>query len=174
MACEAQEKKLAELKSEAAEQKNLVTQGGLSGHPLEGAKARLAELETDVAAAEADLATCRAASEPGTIDAASTVGYVGTVEVETEATPRLWLSLTASANEGDWVKIGSVRAFFTMDLSSTQRPYYLAMLPLLLEAMRSGDQVRVKHGGVVGFHKQVPNDSFEATGVRILRSPITF
>jgi hypothetical protein len=105
---------------------------------------------------------------------ADTVGYVGTVEVETDATPRLWVSLTASSTGGDWVKVGAVRAWFTMDLSSGQRPYYLAMLPLLLEAMRSGDQVRVTHGGVAGFHKQVENDSFEAIGVRILRAPIEF
>jgi hypothetical protein len=104
----------------------------------------------------------------------STVGYVGTVEVETDATPRLWFSLTASPDDGDWVKIGAVRAWFTMDLSSSRRPYYLAMLPLLMESMRAGDQVKATHGGAASFQKQAPNDSFEATGVRVLRAPISF
>jgi hypothetical protein len=172
MACEAIEKKLADLQLAEADQKALIN-GGLVGHALEAAKARLAEIQGEVAAAKDELAKCRAGTVPVTTSA-NTVGYVGTVEVETDATPRLWLSLTASPSGGDWVKIGSVRAWFTMDLSSSQRPYYLAMLPLLLEAMRSGDQVQVKHGGVAGFHKQDPNDSFEATGVRILRAPIKF
>jgi hypothetical protein len=48
------------------------------------------------------------------------------------------------------------------------------MLPLLLEAMRTGDQVSARHGGVASFHKQEPNDSFEAIGVRVLRAPIQF
>jgi hypothetical protein len=104
----------------------------------------------------------------------STVGYVGTIEVETDATPRVWFSLTASPGAGDWVKVGSVRAWFTMDLSSSGRPYYFAMLPLLLEAMRTGDQVKASHGGSASFHKQVPNDSFETIGVRVLRAPIEF
>ena len=169
MACEDIEQSLADLRQQDADQRDLIKQ--LNGHPLEAAKARLAEIEDEMAKTAGDLAACRAAN---VTTSGSTVGYVGTVEVETDATPRLWFSLTASADEGDWVKIGAVRAWFTMDLSSSQRPYYLAMLPLLMEAMRAGDQVKATHGGVAPFQKQVPNDSFEATGVRVLRAPISF
>ena len=171
MACESLEQSLADLKRQETDQQDLIK--GLTGHPLEAAKARLAVIEGEIATTSADLAVCRAANPPATT-VVSTVGYVGTVEVETDATPRLWFSLTASTGTADWVKIGSVRAWFTMDLSSGERPYYLAMLPLLLEAMRTGDQVSARHGGVASFHKQEPNDSFEAIGVRVLRTPIQF
>ena len=171
MACETIEQKVADLSQQEQDQQALIK--GLTGHPLVAAKAKLAELEDEIAATKDDLAECQAASLSAT-SSVSTVGYVGTVEVETDATPRLWFSLTASAEADDWVKIGSVRAWFTMDLSSSERPYYLAMLPLLLEAMRAGDQVRASHGGVASFHKQAPNDSFEAIGVRVLRAPLGF
>ena len=171
MACEGIAQSLADLRRQETEQQELIK--GLTGHPLEAAKARLTVIEGEIATTSDDLAACRAANLPVTTSA-STVGYVGTVEVETDATPRLWFSLTASTGTADWVKIGSVRAWFTMDLSSSQRPYYLAMLPLLLEAMRTGDQVSTSHGGVASFHKQAANDSFEAIGVRVLRAPIQF
>jgi hypothetical protein len=171
MACESLAQSLAGLEQQEKDQQDLIKL--LNGHPLEVAKARLTEIQGEIAKTSDDLAACRAANLPVTASA-STVGYVGTVEVETDATPRLWFSLTASAGTADWVKIGSVRAWFTMDLSSTERPYYLAMLPLLLEAMRNGDQVSASHGGVAGFQKQAPNDSFEAIGVRVLRAPIRF
>ena len=171
MACEGIEQSLAELRQQDADQRELIEH--LNGHALEAAQAKLVEIDDEIARTAVDLEACRGASVPST-SAASTVGYVGTIEVETDATPRLWFSLTASADDGDWVKIGAVRAWFTMDLSSSERPYYLAMLPLLMEAMRAGDQVKATHGGVAPFEKQVPNDSFEATGVRILRAPISF
>lgn len=42
-----------------------------------------------------------------------TVGYVGTVEVETSGTDRLWFGLTESkGHTADWIKIGPVRAWF--------------------------------------------------------------
>lgn len=171
MACEGIEQSLAELRQQDADQRELIKH--LNGHALEVAEARLAEIDGEIAKTADDLAACRAGSVL-TTTSGSTVGYVGTIEVETDATPRLWFSLTASADGADWVKIGAVRAWFTMDLSSSERPYYLAMLPLLMEAMRAGDQVKTTHGGVAPFEKQVPNDSFEATGVRILRAPISF
>ena len=171
MACEEIERSLAELRRQDADQLELIKH--LDGHAREAAEARLAEIGDEMARTADDLAVCRAASVPAA-DSGSTVGYVGTVEVETDATPRLWFSLTASADQGDWVKIGAVRAWFTMDLSSSERPYYLAMLPLLLEAIRTGDQVKATHGGVAPFEKQAPNDSFEATGVRVVRAPISF
>jgi hypothetical protein len=102
------------------------------------------------------------------------VGYVGTLEVETSNTSRLWLSLTQDADEGNWIKIGPVRAWFTMNLESSDRPYHYAQLALLLEAMRSGLQVKVVHGGAADFHHFADNDSFEVDGVRILRAPLRF
>jgi len=103
-----------------------------------------------------------------------TVGYVGTVEVETAGTARLWFGLTESKDTADWIKIGSVRAWFTMNLEAADRLFFLAELPLLMEAMRSGLQVEVSQGGAASFHKRTPNDSFEVDGVRVLRSGMIF
>jgi hypothetical protein len=57
---------------------------------------------------------------------------------------------------------------------AADRPFFLAKLPLLMEAMRSGLQVEASHGGAASFHKSVPNDSFEVDGVRVLRSGMVF
>jgi hypothetical protein len=103
-----------------------------------------------------------------------TVGFVGTVEVETVDTARLWLSLTQSKDANDWIKIGAVRAWFTTNLEAADRPFFLAQIPLIIEAMRSGLQVQVSHGGAASFEKSQPNDSFEVNGIRILRAPLLF
>lgn len=105
---------------------------------------------------------------------ATTFGFVGTVEVETRNVSRVWFSLTSGANNADWVKIGSVRAWFTMNLESPDRPFHMAQLPILLEAMRADLQVAVSHDGASSFHKRVPGDSFEADGIRVLRSGLHF
>jgi hypothetical protein len=38
-----------------------------------------------------------------------TVGFVGTIEVETRNVSRLWFSLTEDTTKADWIKMGSVR-----------------------------------------------------------------
>jgi hypothetical protein len=104
----------------------------------------------------------------------TTVGYVGTVEVETRSVSRLWFSLTTAKDGADWIKIGAPRAWFTTNLEAADRPSFLAQLPLLMEAMRSGLQVEVSHGGAASFDKSAPNDSFEVDGIRVLRAPLRF
>jgi hypothetical protein len=103
-----------------------------------------------------------------------TVGYVGTVEVETRGVSRIWFSLTEDPKGASWIKLGQVRAWFTTNLEAEDRPSFLAQLPLLMEAMRSGLQVQVSHGGAAGFQKREPGDSFEVDGIRILRAGISF
>ena len=106
---------------------------------------------------------------------ATTVGFVGTIEVETRNVSRIWFSLTDKSDSDDWVKIGSVRAWFTMNLESADRPLHMAKLSLIQEAMRSDLQIQVNHGGAVtSFQKREPLDSFEVDGVRILRAPMHF
>jgi hypothetical protein len=61
-----------------------------------------------------------------------------------------------------------------MNLEASDRPFYLAQMTLLMEAMRAGLQVNVSHAGAADFEKQAPNDSFEVDGVRVLRSPLRF
>lgn len=104
----------------------------------------------------------------------NTTGFVGTVEVETRGVSRLWFSLTEHDNQSDWIKIGAVRAWFTMNLEAADRPFYLAQMTLLMEAMRSGLHVNVSHGGAANFQKRAPSDSFEVDGVRVLRDPLRF
>lgn len=103
-----------------------------------------------------------------------TVGFVGSIEVETRNASRLWFSLTVRSSTDDWIRIGSVRAWFTMNLESSERPSHFAQLSLLTEAMRANLQVQVDHGGAATFHHHVPNDSFEVDGLRVLRAPMRF
>jgi hypothetical protein len=103
-----------------------------------------------------------------------TVGFVGTVEVETVNASRLWFSLTERKDQSDWIKIGPVRAWFTMNLESEHRPSHLAQLSLIMESMRSGHQVEVSHGGVASFDHGISNDTFEVDGIRVLRAPLRF
>ena len=105
---------------------------------------------------------------------ARTVGYVGTVEVETRNVSRVWFSLTEDPDESNWVKIGAHRAWFTMNLETSERPFHFAELTLIMEAMRAGLQIEVKHGGAEPFEYRNPSDSFEVNGVRILRAPMKF
>ena len=107
---------------------------------------------------------------------AHTIGYVGTIESETHEVARLWFSLRSKSKGGGWVKIGSNRAWFTMNMASSDRPSHMAQLTLLLEAMRSGLQVSVRHGGAAPFNKKpgADHDSFEVEGIRILRADLKF
>jgi hypothetical protein len=173
MACEDIEQRLSDLES----QKQTVERG-LEGPPPLMGKARdlalenLEDIKGQIAREKTNLANCLEASVPEV--SMDTIGYVGTVEVETVGTARLWFGLTESKDKADWIKIGPVRAWFTMNLEAADRPFFLAQLPLLMEAMRSGLQVRASHGGAASFHKSEPNDSFEVEGVRVLRSGLFF
>jgi hypothetical protein len=104
----------------------------------------------------------------------NTVGFVGTVEVETRNVARLWFSLTGGPVKDNWIKLGQVRAWSTMNLEAGDRPFYLAQMTIVMEAMRAGLQINVSHGGAASFQKQAPGDSFEVDGVRALRSPLRF
>lgn len=103
-----------------------------------------------------------------------TVGYVGTIEVETRNTARIWFSLTESKDNSDWIKIGAVRAWFTMNVDASDRPIFMAELSLVKDAMRDGLQIEVKHDGVESYHHKNSGDSYTVTGVRILRAPMHF
>jgi hypothetical protein len=105
---------------------------------------------------------------------ATTEGYVGTIEVETRGTARIWFGLTESKTDDNWVKIAGKRAWFTMNLEAADRPMHLAELSLVKDAMRDGLQLQVAHEGAASFQKREAGDSFEATGVRILRAPMKF
>jgi hypothetical protein len=105
---------------------------------------------------------------------AKTVGYIGTIESTTPGTNRLWFALRSESQGGAWVKIGAQTAWFTMNMDSGDRPSHMAQLTLLLEALRSGLQVRVTHDGAASFEKDVPGDTFEVDGVRINRAGLTF
>ncbi len=104
----------------------------------------------------------------------ATVGYVGTIEVETRNTSRIWFSLTSSPDTADWIKIGAVRAWFTLNLDSADRPIFMAELSLIKEAMQAGLEIQVKHDGVESFYHFQSGDSYSVTGVRILRSGMHF
>ena len=105
---------------------------------------------------------------------ATTQGYVGTIEVETRGTARIWFGLTAGKSDDNWIKIAGKRAWFTMNLEAADRPMCLAGLSLVKDAMRDGLQLQVAHEGAASFHKREAGDSYEATGVRILRAPMKF
>lgn len=102
---------------------------------------------------------------------AKTNGFVGILESETRSVSRLWFTLTSTPTGTEFVKIGSHRAWFTMNMEGADRPSYLAQLSLLTEAMRAHLKVEVSHGGAHSdFHKDFANDSFEVDGVKIFRS----
>ena len=105
---------------------------------------------------------------------AVTNGFVGTIEVETRGTARVWFGLTESKSNDNWIRIAGKRAWFTMNLEAADRPLHLAELSLIKDAMRDGLQLQVAHEGTASFHKREPGDSYEATGVRILRAPMVF
>jgi hypothetical protein len=51
---------------------------------------------------------------------------------------------------------------------------YMAELSLIKDAMRDDLQLQVAHEGAAIFHKRTAGDSYEATGVRVLRAPMRF
>ena len=103
-----------------------------------------------------------------------TDGFVGTIEAETRDVDRIWFSLTGHADRDDWVRIAQARAWFTMNLQTSERASHLAQLDLLLASMRDGLMVRVSHGGALPFGRDNIHDSFEVDGVRVLRAGLAF
>jgi len=171
MACEDIELRLSGLKDDKRElEENLEM---APPHKKDLFEANLDRIKGEIQREEANLRDCRAAATAADQENLDTSGFVGTVEVETRSTARVWFGLTQSKDAGDWIKIGPVRAWFTLDLEASDRPFYLAELALLMEAMRGGDHVAVSHGGAITeFHRSDPNDSFAVDGVRLLRSPM--
>ncbi len=106
---------------------------------------------------------------------ASTIGFVGTVQVETPGRDRIWFSLVKNDTGAEWVKVGRHRAWFTMNLQSRERPAHMAQFALLLEAMRSNLEVNVVHGDSVNISSgHDPSETFEVLSVRILRRGLSF
>jgi len=102
-------------------------------------------------------------------------GYVGTIEAETRGTDRMWFGLTAVADKAEWIKIGAPRAWFWLSLEPAERPLSLVYIPILLESMRSGQQVSVSHQGASkDFFRSVAGDAFGVDGVRALRVGMIF
>ena len=106
-----------------------------------------------------------------------TVGYVGSIEVETEDTDRIWFSLTEQDNGANWVEIDGIRAWFQMKVEpSRARPVEMAKLALLFDAMKEGYQVAVYHPDDPRAHinRMTANDTYDANKVRCLRTGIHF
>jgi hypothetical protein len=173
MACEDIRETIQGLRGQAQDIRAVL--GNLQGAGAAAAQENLTRIEGLIAREQSNLATClaRAASTPD-VDT-SFVGYVGTIEAETRGTSRLWFGLVAEAQGAGWLKEANKRVWLTMNMESADRPSHMAQLTLLLEAIRSGLQVKVSHDGVAtGFHHDVEGDSYEINGLRILRSGLRF
>ena len=175
MACEEIEKRLQDLRRQKAELEAVIDKiKGGAGRQV--AEENLANLASRIATEEKNLASCKAAAAAAAASTdASFTGYVGTIESETRSVARLWFSLTSDASGANWLKEANKRVWLTMNMESADRPSHMAQLTLLLEAMRSGLQVRASHSGVApNFFKDVAGDSYEVNGVRVLRSGLKF
>ena len=117
MACEDIEQRLTDLRAEKRDVEESIDM--LPPHKRDLVEANLQRIEADIAREEDRLADCLAAVTPETT--LSTVGFVGTIEVETKGTARIWFGLTESKDTADWIKIGQVRAWFTMNLEARRR-----------------------------------------------------
>jgi hypothetical protein len=106
---------------------------------------------------------------------AQTVGYVGSVEVETEGDDRVWFALTQQDNNADWLERNGVRAWFQMWMEPTSsRAVHSAKLAMLFEAMREGYQVIVSHPEEArdDIWWASRGDTYDAIKVRTLRTGI--
>src|SRR5262245_60010923 len=114
MACEDIEAQLDALRAEKADAE--VSLDMMPPHKKELVEANIARIQGEIQREEANLAECLAEAANSSTGEVSlrTVGCVGTVEVETKGTARVWFGLTESTDRGDWLKIGSVRAWFTL------------------------------------------------------------
>ncbi len=106
-----------------------------------------------------------------------TTGYVGSIEVETEGTDRIWFSLTEKDSGANWVQINGIRAWFQMKVEpSNARPVQMAKLAMLFDAMKEGYQVAIYHPDDprADISRMKNNDTFDAKKVRTLRTGIHF
>lgn len=173
MACEDIREKIEDLRSQAQAIKAVLA--NLQGAGAAAAQENLTRIDGLIAKEQSNLATCMAsaASTPG-VDT-SFIGYVGTIEAETRGTSRLWFGLVAEAQGANWLKEANKRVWLTMNMESADRPSHMAQLTLLLEAIRSGLQVKASHDGVAtNLCRDVEGDSYEVNGLRILRSGLRF
>ena len=106
-----------------------------------------------------------------------TTGYVGSIEVETEGTDRIWFSLTEQDSGDNWVEIDGIRAWFQMKVErSSARPVEMAKLAMLFDAMKEGYQVAVYHPETPrgDINRMRSNDTYNADKVRTLRTGLHF
>lgn len=107
-----------------------------------------------------------------------TVGYVGTIEVETEGHDRIWFSLTERDTGADWVELNGKRAWFQMSVNNddTDRPVDMAKLAMLFEAIRERQEVAVYHPAQhhAGISRMNSEDTFDAIKLRVLRVGLHF
>jgi len=106
-----------------------------------------------------------------------TIGYVGSIEVETEGTDRIWFSLTEEDSGANWVELNNIRAWFQMSVEpSNSREVNMAKLALLFDAMREGWQVAVYHPDDprTNINRMRRNDTYNADKIRCLRTGIHF
>src|SRR5688572_20096122 len=107
MACETIEQDLAALREELAEAQADFEM--LPDHKKPLVQANIDRIEGEITREQVNLADCLsdAATPAGGSEAASlfSLGFVGTVEVETKGTSRVWFGLTESKDKADWVKI---------------------------------------------------------------------
>lgn len=106
-----------------------------------------------------------------------TTGYVGSIEVETEGTDRIWFSLTQQDSGANWVEVGGKRAWFQMKVEpSSAREVEIAKLAMIMDAMREGYELAVYHpeDPHEGISRMEPNDTYDAIKVRTLRTGLHF
>lgn len=106
-----------------------------------------------------------------------TTGYVGSIEVETEGTDRIWFSLTLQDNGANWVNLNGKRAWFQMKVEeSNSRWVEMAKLAMIMDAMREGHQIAVYHpeDHHAGIYRMVSGDTYDALKIRSLRTGLHF
>ena len=75
-------------------------------HKKDLVEANIARIQGEIQREEENLADCLADAAANEQENLRTVGFVGTVEVETKGTARVWFGLTRSKDTADWIKIG--------------------------------------------------------------------
>ena len=107
----------------------------------------------------------------------TTRGYIGTVRVNDEQTgSRIWVSMTTGPTNADWIRHGTKRAWFFINLGGNiNQPVRMGQLTLLLESLREGLHAEIKHQGAsAGVYWNNPGDAFEVDKIRILREGLSF
>jgi len=107
-----------------------------------------------------------------------TTGYVGSIEIETEGTDRIWFSLTQQDSGDNWVEVADgKRTWFQMKVESgSAREVEMAKLAMILDAMREGYEIAVYHpdNPHVGISRMTAGDTYDAVKVRTLRTGLHF